>query len=81
MENKLVNEHIDPLLLIGSLYMRQLCEECSVILLKGAAEDHIDRSSLHLTFKTLFYDVRRKLKLAQSNEISGNHAEDLIIAE
>jgi len=61
MENQFVNEQVDPLLLIGSLYMCKLCEKCSIILLKGSTEDHIDWSSLYLTFKTLLNYIGRKL--------------------
>ena len=80
MENESVNKHVDSLLLVSPLHGCQLGKQGSIILIKGSTEDHIDRSPFHLTFKALFDNIGGKLQLTQPDKVSGNHAEDLVIA-
>jgi hypothetical protein len=81
MEDKSVNKHADSLLFVSPLHRCQLGKQGSIILIKGSTEDHIDRSPFHLTLKALLDDIWGKLQLTQPDKVSGNHAEDLVIAE
>ena len=63
MKNQFIYKHADPLLLVHPLQWSELWQKGGIILIKRAAEDHIDRSSLHLTFKALLDNVGGKLQL------------------
>ena len=67
-------------MLIRSVLCTKLLDNCSIILLERPTENHIYGCPLHLAFETLFDNIRRKLQLTESYEVSGNHPKDLIVA-
>ena len=80
MKDELVDEDIDPQLLICSILLAKFLKDRCVVSLKWSVQDHVNRCSFHLTLEAFLNNIRGELKLAQPDEVSSYHRKYLVVS-